>query len=77
MRRLPGPWASLKDVSHTYHLYHAISQLLMTFDSTAETLANLYVLTAQEKRQDRDFKQVGPGSYAASMVDKKQEPKYR
>ena len=30
----------------------------------------------KETRNDRDFKQIGPGSYTVSMADKKKEPAF-
>ena len=30
----------------------------------------------EDKRKDRDLKNVGPGSYKSSLYDKKQEPKF-
>ena len=30
--------------------------------------------TGVESRKDRDFKQVGPGSYSLNLSDKKKEP---
>ena len=35
-----------------------------------------FYFTENEPRKDRDLAGVGPGSYNASLADKKQEPRY-
>ena len=60
---LPSASASCREVSETR--------------VPLSNFTNVYVMfTGCDKRQDRDLKQVGPGSYQISLIDRKKEPAF-
>ena len=56
-------------------LVDLIIQLFVSND-LRESITYSCIFVENEPRKDRDLVGVGPGSYTATLADKKQEPRY-